>query len=76
MGIEQAIALIKGQEIAVEATILDDIWSDLERKLLANPVPPEHIALLDDRIDKIQAGTATFTDWESLKAKLLHAKTH
>ncbi len=76
MGIEQAVALIKGQEIGVEASILDDIWSDLEQKLMSSPVPPEHIAILDARIDKIQAGTATFTDWESLKSRLIHAKTN
>lgn len=76
MGVEQAVALIKSLEISVEAAILDDLWLDLEKKALTNPVPPEHIALLDERLDKIESGKVTYTDWQTLKAKLLDGKAH
>ena len=76
MGIDQAIAMIKSQDLGTEAAILDDIWLDLEKKILSNPIPEEHRKILDQRIDKIESGKATFTDWETLKAKLLNAKAH
>lgn len=76
MGVEQAVALIKSQEISVEAAILDDLWLDLEKKALSNPVPAEHVAILDERLDKIESGKATYTDWQTLKAKLLDGQTH
>lgn len=76
MGVDQAIAIIKSQDISTEAAILDDIWLDLEKKILSNPIPEEHRKILDQRLDKIESGKATFTDWETLKAKLLNAKAH
>ena len=68
--------MIKSQDLGTEAAILDDIWLDLEKKILSNPIPEEHRKILDQRLDKIESGEATFTDWETLKAKLLNAKAH
>ena len=76
MGIEQAIAMIKSQDLSTEAAILDDIWLDLQQKVLNSPIPVEHQVILDERLDKIESGKATFTDWKTLKSKLLNAKTH
>ncbi len=76
MGVEQAIAMIKSQDLGTEAAILDDLWLDLEQKILNNPIPEEHRKILDERISKIEAGKATFTNWETLKASLLNAKAH
>ncbi|AFM14091.1 addiction module protein [Turneriella parva] len=76
MGIEQAIAMIKSQDLSTEAAILDDIWFDLQQKVMNSPIPAEHQLILDERLDKIEAGQAIFTDWKTLKSKLLNAKAH
>ncbi|MBS0617440.1 MAG: addiction module protein [Spirochaetes bacterium] len=76
MGIEQAIAIIKSQDLSTEAAILDDIWFDLQQKVMNSPIPTHHQVILDARLDKIEAGQAIFTDWKILKSKLLNAKAH
>lgn len=76
MQIAEAIDMIKSQDMSTEAAILDDIWIDLERKIINNPVPEEHRKILDERINKIKLDKAMFTDWAALKANLLYAKGH
>jgi len=76
MGIEQAIEMIKNQDLSTEAAILDDIWFDLQQKVLNSPIPSEHQDILNQRLDRIAAGQAEFTDWKTLKSKLLNAKIH
>jgi hypothetical protein len=76
MGIEQAIALIKSQDLSTEAAILDDIWLDLQQKVMNAPISAEHQVILDERLNKIETGQATFTDWKTLRSKLVNAKTH
>lgn len=51
--------------------VMEEIWADLRKNEDNIPVPEWHMELLAEREKRIAEGTAKFTDWETVKRRLM-----
>lgn len=70
MSLEQAIALIKNQELATELRLWDDIFADIRSKLATVEPPEWHKRILDERLAD---PNPEFKTWEEVKNSILNA---
>ena len=56
--------------IAEKLRMMEELWDDLRARAEGVPVPQWHKDLLDERQQRIDAGEATFSDWESAKERI------
>ena len=49
--------------------IVQDLWDDIARENDLNTISAEHKLILDQRIEKINSGKATFKPWSEVQAK-------
>lgn len=56
--------------LAQKLQVMEEIWADLRKNEDNIPVPEWHKELLAEREQKIAAGQAKFTDWETVKRRL------
>lgn len=70
MSLEQAIALIKNQELSTELRLWDDIFTDIRSKLIATEPPNWHKQILDERLADADP---RFKSWAEVKKSILNA---
>lgn len=70
MSLEQAIALIKNQDLSTELKLWDDIFADIRVKLADAEPPDWHKRILDERLADANPGYKT---WDEVKKSILHA---
>lgn len=70
MSLEQAIALIKNQELSTELKLWDDIFADIRAKLTTEEPPEWHKRILDERLAD---PNPQFKSWEEVKKNILNA---
>ena len=61
---------ISQMTIAEKLRMMEELWDDLRARAEGVPVPQWHKDLLDERQQRIDAGEATFSDWESAKERI------
>lgn len=72
MSVEQAIALIKKQNLETEIRLLDDLFVDVRQKLEESEPPAWHKKILDARLSK-ETNDSDFSSWEEVKIRILNA---
>ena len=70
MSLEQAMALIKNQELSTELKLWDDIFADIRAKLTDSEPPEWHKRILDDRLAD---PNPEFQSWADVKNSILKA---
>jgi hypothetical protein len=66
MTTEEVRALPLNQKIQ----IMETLWEDLRERFDRLDVPQAHRDLLDERRSRIQKGTDTLLDWDTVKAAI------
>ncbi len=49
--------------------LVQDLWDDIAKENSLETISAEHKAILDERIDKLNSGTASFKRWSEVQAK-------
>lgn len=70
MSLEQAVALIKNQELSTELKLWDEIFTDIHSKLTVAETPEWHKRILDERLADPNPG---FKSWAEVKNNILNA---
>ena len=58
---------LQEMSFAEKLELLETVWADLSRQPEKLPSPEWHQAILEERLQHIEAGTDAFTDWETAK---------
>lgn len=66
MRVDEALLLIKEQDLAVEIEALDDLAADVQKKLNEREVPEWHKRILEDRLKNPKR----FISWEQAKEEI------
>ena len=61
---------ILGLPVEERLQLVEDIWDSIAATPEAVPVPDWHKRVLDERERQIEAGKATFSDWETAKERI------
>ena len=61
---------IESMTVAEKLSAMEALWDALCRDEGQIPVQEWHKQVLDERQRQIEAGQATFTDWETAKARI------
>jgi hypothetical protein len=62
--------------IAEKLVLMERLWSELSRCPENVPSPLWHGDILAERLAAVQAGTASFVDWEEAKQRLRERLNH
>jgi hypothetical protein len=66
MRVDEALLLIKDQDLAVEIEALDDLAADIQKKMIENEIPEWHKRILEDRL----ANPKQFIPWEQARTEI------
>jgi hypothetical protein len=66
MRVDEALLLIKDQDLAVEIEALDDLAADIQKKMIENEIPEWHKRILEDRL----ANPKRFIPWEQARTEI------
>ncbi len=51
--------------------VVQSLWDDIAKDQANLTFPPEHKLILEERLNKINAGNSSFTSWEEVQKRYL-----
>ncbi|MEA3446389.1 MAG: addiction module protein [Bacteroidota bacterium] len=49
--------------------LVQELWDDIAKEQNDLEIPEEHQKILDERLERIKSGKATFRSWDEIKKK-------
>ncbi len=69
MKVDEAVSLLKQQDLSVEIAALDELTADVQKKLAEGELPDWHKEILDERLSREEK----FYPWDEVKNRIINA---